>query len=472
MTRHVSRRVTAASGPAIAIALAIAVTLAACGGGGGGRATETGGERCPLAALRVAHKPVEITFWNAILTDSNQALLRRLVDEFHARQQDVRVHLVQQPDLSETFVKYKAGLTSGDLPDLVQLGETSVQTMVDSRSTVPIQACVDADHYSLSDYLPATVGFYTTRSVLRAMPWTVSNPVLFYDRNAFRRAGLDPNRPPRTFDEVRAYSRAIVASGAAKHGIALPAQSFYTEYWFAKAGQLYVDRGGGRTARAEHTFLDSATGLAIFRWWKDMVDSGLMLDTGRAAGNYDHLFALGTGEAAMTMEASSGLGPIFGILGQGQFSGVDLGVGRMPAPRADGGIPPGDSALWIPSHSSPAKQAAAWQFVKFLNEPEQQAALHVGAGYIPIRKSAVNLPAVRDLWRARPAFRVPYDQLLAGRRTAASNGSVIGDYDRVRGVVGDALTAMLTQGLSPEAAVRRARRDADAVIAEYNSRVR
>jgi sn-glycerol 3-phosphate transport system substrate-binding protein len=109
-------------------------------------------------------------------------------------------------------------------------------------------------------------------------------------------------------------------------------------------------------------------------------------------------------------------------------------------------------------------------FAKFLEEPEQQAALAAATGYVPVRQSAVEFPALQAFWAKEPAFRVAYEQLLqpGGR---AANGSVIGNYQGVRDAVTDALTSMLTQGKSVDDALADAQSNADRAIAEYNDRV-
>ena len=80
--------------------------------------------------------------------------------------------------------------------------------------------------------------------------------------------------------------------------------------------------------------------------------------------------------------------------------------------------------------------------MKWLNEPEQQAEWHIGSGYIPIRKSAAELPEVKDLWGELPHFRVAYDQLLSGETNAASAGTVLGAYEEVREALVTAMVRM------------------------------
>lgn len=443
------------------------VALAACGGGGGGGTSASSG--CPVDALDRVKDPVTITFWHT-QARANLDELRRQVAKFEAENPKIRVKLVDQTGYPELLQKYKAGLSSGDLPDIAQFEETTVQTLIDSKSTVIMSDCVKRDHYDLSDFVPRTISYYTVRGELRSMPWNVSNPVLLFDESKLVKAGLDPAHPPATLAELRDASSKIVASGAAKHGMALHIAPYVNEFLYAKAGQLYVNNGGGRTARATKALLDNSTGRQIWGWWKEMVSSGLALNTGSAPNNFDHLLALGTGDAAMAIEASSALGTILQVLESGQYPGVKIGAAPLPSLRARGGVPVGDGSLWITNRTSAAKQAAAWKFAKFLDAPEQQAALSIATGYVPVRKSAAAMPSVQAFWVSEPAFKVAYDQLLVPDGPAA-DGSVIGNYQGVRDAVTDGITSLLTQGKSVNAALADAERNADRAIAEYNARV-
>lgn len=461
----------------VAAVAVFALALAACGGGddsGGSSGSPTtapkvDASQCGLDALAKAKKPVTITFWHT-MTRANETWLKQTVQSFNTSQSDVRVKLVAQPSYQDALTKYKAGLRTGDLPDLAQLEETTVQVMLDSQSTIPMQACVDADHYSLDDFLPRSLAYYSSGDVLDAMPWSVSNPVLFYDAAAFRKAGLDPNKPPKTFDEVKAYAQQIVDKGVAKHGIALRIEPYIFEYLYAKSGGTYVNNGNGLQSRATAANLDTPTASKIWTWWKDMVGSGLALNTGSTPGNIDHMLAIGNHDAAMTFEACGVLGTVRQVLQSGEFKGVEVAAAPLPELQAGGGVPVGDGALWIPKGRSPEKRAAAWQFVKYLVDAKQQASLSMAGGYVPIRQSATEEPALKAAWAKDASFRAGYDQLIAGKVTAANSGSRIGDYQGVRDAVRDGLDAML-RGKTPAAALKQAQAAATAKIQAYNSRV-
>lgn len=455
----------------VALVLAAALSLlGACGGGGDeGGGSAAGKKLCDPSALTSAAKPVTVTFWHT-QTSENEVALKKLADRFNASQSDVKVQLVYIPTYPELLSKFKAGLTSGDLPDAATFEETTVQTLIDSKAMIPVQACVDASNYALSDFVPSTLAYYTVDDTLWSMPWNVSNPVLFYDKARFAKAGLDPNKPPATLAEVKADAQKIVASGAAPHGMALRTQDFYNEFWYAKAGQSYVNNSGGRASRATKATLENDTGRQLWTWWKDMVDSGLAINTGSQPNNTDHLLAVANGQAAMTIESTPAIGPVYSILGSGQFPGVEMAVAPMPGLKATGGVPVGDGSIWLSKHSSAAKVAAAWKWIQFLVAPEQVAEYHVATGVVPVRQSAVTSESVQKFWAEKPAFRVGYDQLMVPGGPAA-RGSVIGDYQGVRDAVRDALTAMLTQGMPVDTALHQAQVKADAAIKAYNERV-
>jgi sn-glycerol 3-phosphate transport system substrate-binding protein len=426
---------------------------------------------CPVGAAKKAKsKPVQLTFWHA-MNDVRETTLQKLTDQFNSSQKNVKVDLVNQVSYESLFDKYKAGLGSGQLPDIAQFEDTSLQSAIDSQGVLPVGACVKADHYSLKDFIPRTTAYWTVGGQLIGMPFNVSNPLLYYNKQAFQKAGLDPDKPPSTLDQVKQASKTLVDAGVTTKGYSIKLDPWYLEQWLAKAGQPYVNHGNGRRSRATASLLNTRTGLEVFSWLKDMIDSGLAVNTGKPEGNIDNLFAIGNGNAAMTVDSSASLGGIIDTLATGQFPNVTIGIAPMPAPPGKGGVSVGGAALYIMKNIPKEKQDAAWQYIKYLVAPEQQATWAAATGYVPIRKSAAELPQIQELWSEKPYFKVAYDQLVTGPNNVATAGPVIGPYQEIRDIVVDELTAMLTQGKSAKAAVKSAADKGDAAIEEYNSRV-
>ena len=464
----------------VVVATAMAVALAACGGGSsstGAGPTTPGGTQplpvCPLAALRAAKKPVDITYWHA-MTRANADELKKLTDQFNAQQHDVHVTLSAAASYTDNATRFKAGLSTGALPDLFQGEDTGLQYMIDSQAVLPIASCLKADGASTSDLFPRVVAYYSVKGVLYPMPFNDSNPVLYYNKAVFRRAGLDPDKPPLTFAAVQADSQKIVNSGAAKFGIALKTDSWPVEHWLAKSGHTLVNNDNGRTARATKVTFDDATGTSIFSWFDDMVKSKLALSTG--TNDVNHYFAVGKGDAAMTIDTSAALGTISQLFSLGQYKNVQLGVGPMPGPTsADGSVLVGGAANYIVNKSAPAKQAAAYEFAKFLATPQVQSDWAAATGYVPVSKTAAAMSPLAQQYVRQPEYKVAYDQLLAGPVNAATTGAVTGAYgsenEGVRGAIVDALGRMLDGRLTPEQAVAAAAKEANAALDDYNSRI-
>jgi sn-glycerol 3-phosphate transport system substrate-binding protein len=159
------------------------------------------------------------------------------------------------------------------------------------------------------------------------------------------------------------------------------------------------------------------------------------------------------------------------VLEQGQYKTVRIGTAALPSITGGGGVPVGDGSLWISKSASPEARGAAWQFIKYLASPEEQASLSVSGGFAPIRSDATTVPDLAKKWAAEPIYRVSYDQLTTGAEDPSTAGSLIGDYQGVRDAVKDGMLSMLTGGLSPSAALAKAQREADTAIAAYNRRL-
>lgn len=456
------------SGPLVALVALFLALAAACSSGDNNNFSA----ECPIGLVEKAEQPVEVTFWHA-MTAANRDTLEKMVGEFNASQDKVRVQAVFQGSYDENRTKYFTALRGGDLPDIIQVEDTGTQRMIDSKSVVRAQDCIDAEQYDLSDHLDRVVAYYSIGGEMWPYPFNVSNPVLYYNKTAFERAGLDPEKPPRTLEEIRTYSQKLVDSGVVRRGIAMELGAWFFEQWLAKAGQPFVDNENGRAGRATSVLFDNEQGREIFRWLDSMVDDGLAVSVGRNPSGADALLAIGGGDAAMTIATSAAMRSVFGVLESGQFPGVSVGVGRMPGLAAQdaGGVEVGGASLFIINRSPDVEQEGARIFAKWLNEPAQQAEWHVGSGYVPIRRSAVELAPVQQLWTDLPHFRIAYDQLLAGQTNVASAGSVLGAYDEVREAVVTAMEQMLLQGKDPDAALADAAKEANAALKNYNSRI-
>jgi sn-glycerol 3-phosphate transport system substrate-binding protein len=418
------------------------------------------------AASRATSKPVPVTLWHS-MTSANLTVITNLTNQFNASQGDVKVNLVNQNSYTDTLTAYTTALAGGTLPDLVQMETADLQILIDSQSFTPAQSAVEAEHYDLSDFIPSTLEFFTVQGTLWAMPFNISSQVLYYDQDAFTVAGLDPASPPSTLDELRSAAQKLVAAGKEKYGMSLKVTDSTFELLLALGDGVLVNNGNGRNARATAVSFDDPLGRSIFEWWSAMYDDKLAQST--SGTTYDNLFAIANHIAPMSFDTSAAIGTILSVLDT--YPGVKLGIGPLPSTRTSGGgVFVGGAALFMVSKSPPEVQDGAWQFIKFLTDPPQQATWAVGTGYIPIRKSATTVPSLVKAWDAVPGYRVAYEQILASPRDPATAGAVIGAFPQVSSAINDAITS-LASGTAPDAALSQAASAANQAISSYNARV-
>src|SRR5580698_9468513 len=215
---------------------------------------------CNLKSLANHKGTVDITFWESA-SEANLTVLQGITSAFNSSQSKVHVTLVTQAGYDDTWTKYLAGLSNGQLPDAVMLEDQRTQAAIDTGSFLPVQSCMNAAKYSTSDYLPRPLAYWKVNGVQWAMPFAVSAPILYYNQNAFTKAGLNPNSPPATLTQMVADAKALKASGS---GMGLVLDPWHLETWLASANQLFVNNKNGRSARATAGSFDTKTSVSIF----------------------------------------------------------------------------------------------------------------------------------------------------------------------------------------------------------------
>jgi sn-glycerol 3-phosphate transport system substrate-binding protein len=425
---------------------------------------------CNLKTLTNHQGLVNITFWESA-SQANLAVLQGITSAFNSSQTKVHVTLVTQAGYDDTWNKYTAGLSNGQLPNVVQLEDQRTQAAIDTASFLPVQSCMNAAKYSTSDYLPRPLAYWKVNGVQWAMPFAVSAPILYYNQNAFTKAGLNPNTPPATLTQMVTDAKALKASGS---GMGLVLDPWHLETWLASANQLFVNNKNGRSARATAAVFNNKTSVSIFSQLNTLVRSGYAA-TNPATGpdQYDNLLGIGSGKYGMTIETSAALGTVTQLLGGGKYANVKLGIGSFPvySSSVKGGIEPGGSGVFISNKASALDQAASWSFVSYLMNTQSVATWAAGTGYIPVRTSSAQTATVQHLWATSPGYKVAYNEINNGANTPATSGSVIGPYADVRNDVLNAEISMYTGGVKPAAAVKAASSNVTNTISSYNSRL-
>jgi sn-glycerol 3-phosphate transport system substrate-binding protein len=447
------------------LVLPLLAAVLACGGDG----ANNPGPSSPTVA-----GPVTIQFWHSEVA-SNQKSLRSLVDRFNSEQDQVRVNLVFQGNDEDTMNKLLASVGSDDVPALAYLAELHTQLMIDSGATTPIQDFVDRDGYDLSDIDSKVIDYYTLDGQLRAMPFAVAVPLLYYNKVPFREVGLDPDRPPADLEELRAASEKLLKRDSegkvVRSGIALDTVGWYLDLTYAEHGDLFVDNENGRQGRATKALFDGPTGQAFFRWWHDMIERDLAVNVGPNPNSVDSALAVAVGRAVMAFGSSAALRSLVDALKNAPAE-IELGATGHPGVPGGTGLPGlYTRALWISNERPQEEQEAAWTFVKWLLEPEQQAEWFAGSGYLPVVPAAYELEPAQEIMAEYPQFRVPVDLFLATPSTPIPPGPLLGPFLAVRNIVEQAMEEISVGGRDPDEALADAVAQANEEIERYNRRV-
>jgi len=384
------------------------------------------------------------------------------------------VRISFQGTYDDAMAKLVNSLPTGNVPAVILAGDTYMQMMIDSGAATSIQDLVERDGYDLSDLDEKGVQFYTSQDKLWAMPFTMEIPLLYYNEVTFREVGLDPEKPPQDLEQLRQYSEKILkrdASGnVVRSGIAIDIGP-WMERVLAEHGDLFVDNENGREGRATKVLFDNDTGSWFYQWWNDMVDQGLAFNVGRNISLAEGFLAMASGRAAMTFANSGALRSVLDALEQG-VPGVEIGISRLPGvPGGTGRTGLTSYGLWILNVRPKEEQEAAWKFIEWLMEPEQQSEWFAGSGYLPVSRSSVDLPAAQDAVTRYPLFQEALDLYLNAPASPATLTATVGPFQKVHEAVYRGVEEMLSGTKDPEQALKDAADGANQAIEEYNRRL-
>jgi sn-glycerol 3-phosphate transport system substrate-binding protein len=445
------------------LALVLVVVAAACGGSGG-----SGTDQSALAPGKDVKPAAKITFWHA-MTGVNNDALNKIVDGFNKSQSAIKVEPVFQGNYDDLLSKLNTALASNAAPALVQVYDIGQAYMRDSGAVLPMQAFIDRDKFDTSDFEPAVINYYKYQDKLQSMPFNASSAILLYNKDAFKAAGLDPEKPPVTFSEIADAAKKLTKKDASgktiQYGFGPSIYGWLFEQLMATSGALYGDNGNGRDNRATKVVYNSAAGKAILDWWKAGVEGGYFLNPG--IDNSGATNAFNAGKTAMYIESTATLrGSINAIAGKFQ-----VGTGLYPRPDSkpkDGGNIIGGASLYIMKSRPAEEQQAAWEFVKYAMSAAVQAQWQADTGYYPIVKKAYDLGPSKD-WSAKyPQFLTAINEIRDSPQNRSTNGVVLGVMPQARARTQKMIESVLLGQATSQAALDAAVADMNDAIDKYN----
>lgn len=413
----------------------------------------------------------KMTFWHSMGGDIGGKAIPQMANDFNSSQEECYVVYTYQGTYDDSLNKLKAGLQSGDTPSVIQLFDIATRLMVDLDVATPVQTYIDKEGYDVSDLEPNVLAYYTVEGQQYSMPFNSSTPMLYYNKDAFVAAGLDPENPPRTFEEFTEAARKLTikdASGTVtQYGGAFAVYGWFFEQLLAVSGGYYVDNENGRAGLATKATFNSPEGVAVLDWWKGMYDEGILANYGRTT--VDTRSAFIAGQTAMILESTAALRGLMDS-SAGKF---EIGTAFLPRPNEaafeTAGTVIGGGSVWIIKDRPQEEQDCAWEFIKFLASPAQQAYWQTMSGYFPIRKAAYEHELSVN-WRATyPQFQTAIDQLHAAPNNTITQGGLIGVFPTARQTIEGAIEEVLAGKGTSQEVLDKAAETVTLAIEEYNA---
>jgi sn-glycerol 3-phosphate transport system substrate-binding protein len=387
----------------------------------------------------------QITWWHAMGGELGKKL-DEIVANYNKSQDKYQVVATYKGTYPETMTAAIAAFRAKQQPDIVQVFEVGTGTMMAAKGAVyPVYQLMKdtATPFDPSAFLSAVVGYYTdTQGNMLSMPFNSSTPILYYNKNVFKKAGLDPNTPPKTWEDVESFSKKIMSSGAAKCGFTTGWISWVQlENFSAWHNQpIGTNENGFGSVDSKLTF----NGPVQVKHWENLKkwqDEGLFQYGGPVGGN-DAPPKFYSQECAMYMNSSSSRA---GVVNNAKD--FEVGYGMLPYYADVKGAPQntiiGGATLWVLKGRPDEEYKGVADFFRYLSSPEVQADWHQFSGYLPITKAAYELGQKQGYYEKNPGTDVGIKAITLNPPTPNSKGLRFGNYVQIRDVIDQEFQALL-----------------------------
>jgi sn-glycerol 3-phosphate transport system substrate-binding protein len=392
-------------------------------------------------AASPAWAQTEIQWWHS-MTAANGDRIAEMATNFNASQKDYKVTPVYKGSYPESMTAAIAAFRAGKAPHILQVFEVGTATMMAAKGAiVPVyQLMKDAKQpFDAKAYLPAVAGYYTDRKGnMLSLPFNSSTTVFYINKDAFKKAGLDPNNAPKTWKEFAVTSGKLKASGQ---------NCVYTTGWpswvhvenFSTWHNLPIATLENGIAGADAEFkINSPLHVAHIQMLADFAKNGWFTYAGRQNQAEAKFFS---GECAMLTSSSAAQGVIR------QNAKFEFSVNFLPYNDSIKGAPQnsiiGGASLWVMAGKKPAEYAGVAKFLSYLSGPELQAKWHQQSGYVPITLAAYELSKKSGYYDKNPGTDVSIRQLQNKPPTANSKGLRFGNYVQGREVIEEEIESVL-----------------------------
>ncbi len=405
------------------------------------------------APTAAKEEKVELSFYYPIAVGGPlTATIEGMAQEFTKQNPNITVKPVYTGSYADTAVKTQAGVQGKNPPDVAVLQATELFSLLDMNAIIPLDEFIakeGGDKY-LSDFYPAFMANSQTGGKTYSIPFQRSTIVLYYNKDLFKAAGLDPNKAPQTWDEMKEYAKKLTKDGT--WGLEIPASGF--AYWMM---QTFALQNGKNlmTEDGKKVMFNTPENIEGLQYWSDLAKKEKAIPQGVTEwGTVPSDFL--EGKTAMMYHTT---GNLTNIKKNAKFN---FGVSFLPKNKSFGS-PTGGGNFYIFKDIDKKKQDAAWKFIKFMTETERAAQWSIDTGYVAVKKSAYETDTMKKYAAEFPAALVARDQLqyAAAELSTHNNGKVVK-------ALSDQVQAVLIGSLPPAEALQKAQEEADKALAPFN----
>ena len=405
----------------LVIFLITVIVLSACGGktpvppttGSNSPTTASGS---PSAEATPPVDQITLDFWYALSGGSGDAV-KELVSRFNASQTDINVVAVYQGSYAEAIAKIDAAIAGNTVPNVVQVGAAPL--LGSSEAILPITDFTQTDTgFQLDQIIPAFLDYNTAGGTLWSMPFNNSMPVLYYNKDLFTAAGLDPEAPPQNLDELLADAQRLTLDPGQTGTPSQWGLNFRDDtQWYLSS--LFLENGAQIVSPDENEVLyNSPQAVAMLQLWGDWVTKYKVMPVNQHSEAQSDFLAgkLGMfiGSSALVTSLKAG-------------ASFNLGVAMFPAVGSSRVDPVGGGSLAIFSNPDARLVQASWEFVKYMVSKDSQIYLATQTGYLPIYKDAINWPEIQSMITTDPTRNAAIQELQYA--FAIPEFSALGDSD-------------------------------------------
>jgi sn-glycerol 3-phosphate transport system substrate-binding protein len=390
----------------------------------------------PTVVAQAPGQRVTVEFWHGFTRPLGD-ILEGIAADFNNSQTRYRVNASYKGSYPETMVAAIAAFRAGNAPHIVQMFEVGTATMMAARGAIkPVhelfrEAGIPFDP---SIYLPAVRGYYSAPDGrMISMPFNSSTPITFYNKDAFRRAGLDPERPPQTWGELRTAAQRIRQTNAAPCAFTMAWPTWTNIENFSAIHDVpLATKMNGFEGLDTELLVNSDLHVRHLQTLMDMLREGTFKYGGRDSAG-DALFP--SGECAI-IHGSSGLRAR--VVREARFS---WGVTYLPYYDDVRGAPKnsiiGGASFWVMTspRRTPEEYRAVAEFFKYISQPEIVAKWHMETGFVPITFPGMTLVQSLGYWQQNPGADIPFKQLTRTRPTRNTMGLRLGNMPEIRVVM-------------------------------------